>query len=222
MKNFIVAAAVIAASVLPASASAQSCSDVEGNLVKNCSFENPTGQPGAQYPNAPLDDWTANPVGVVERWTSAFGGFAAKDGNTHVELKVDQSTTLWQYIETVAGTTYTLKYSAGHRANGDHTSQIDVYFGSTLGGGTMISSTGATLVDGFVWYDFEATFDALSDGGYLEFRSMGTHPTYGDHLDNVSVAGPSSPATVVPEPSTYAMLAMGLAGMFAVRRRRSA
>lgn len=220
-KLFVATAIALIVSVAPAAASAQSCTDLgANNLVKNCSFENPDGTPGADYPNAPLNDWIANPVGVVERWTNNFGGFGAKDGNSHVELKVNQSTTLWQQIATVAGTTYTLKYSAAHRVNGNNTSQIDVYYGSTLGAGaTMISSTGATLVNGFVWYDFEATFTGVNNG-YLEFRSMGSDPTYGDHLDNVSVYAPGDPATVVPEPSTYAMMALGLGGLFAARRRR--
>ncbi len=220
MNKFLLAAAIACTvTATPAVASAQSCDDIGGNLVKNCSFENPDGEDGADYPSAPLNDWTANPVGVVERWTNSFGGFGAKDGVSHVELKVDQSTTIWQQIATVAGTEYTLRYSAAHRVNGDNTSQIDVYFGSTLGGGaTMISSTGTTLVDGFVWYDFEATFMGV-DNGYLEFRSMGSDPTYGDHLDNVSVFGPTDPS-VVPEPSTYAMMVIGLGGMFAARRRR--
>jgi len=223
MKKLLVVAA-IACTVFatPVVASAQSCTLPANNLVRNCSFENPDGKNGADYPNAPLDDWTANPVGVVERWTNSFGGFGAKDGNSHVELKVNQSTTLWQQIATVAGTQYTLKYSAGHRVNGDNRSQIDVYFGSSLGAAsTMISSTGNTLVNGFVWYDFETTFIAGTDNGYLEFRSMGSHPTYGDHLDNVSVFAPGAPATVVPEPSTYAMMALGLGGLFAARRRRT-
>ncbi len=222
MKKLLLVAAAIACTVTatPVVASAQSCTSIGNNLVLNCSFENPGGQNGAVFPNAPLNDWTANPVGIVERWTNSFGGFGAKDGVSHVELKVNQSTKLWQRIATTAGTQYTLRYSAAHRVNGSNRSQIDVYFGSALGAtSSLISTTGTSLANGFQWYDFEAAFTGVADG-YLEFRSMGTHPTYGDHLDNVSVFAAGSPSTVVPEPSTYALLALGLGGVFAARRRR--
>jgi hypothetical protein len=209
------ALAALTAVLLPASASAQSCESVAGNLVLNCSFENPDIKNGASYPYAPLNDWTANPVGVVERWKNSFGGFTAKDGNAHVELKVNQGTTLSQYLNTAAGMQYDLAFSAGHRVNGGNYSQIDVYFDNTF-----ILSTGQ-MTTGYVWNDFATVFTSAGDGGWLEFRSMGSHPTYGDHLDNVSVAANGQPASV-PEPASIALLAAGLAGLGVVGRRRSA
>lgn len=214
LSRFAIFAATTTVVALPSTASAQSCEDVAGNLVLNCSFENPDIRNGAVYPNAPLNDWTANPVGVVERWTNSFGGFTAKDGNSHVELKVNQSTTLSQYLNTVAGEQYTLAFSAGHRVRRDNYSQIDVYFDNTL-----VLSTGQ-MTNGYVWNDFSTAFTSVGNGGMLEFRSMGTHPTYGDHLDNVSVA--ATGGATVPEPASVALLLAGLAGLGTVARRRRA
>lgn len=211
----LTAAAALTAIVLPATASAQSCTTVAGNMVLNCSFENPDAGNGANYPNAPLNDWTATPAGVVERWTNSFGGFTARDGNSHVELKVDQSTTLSQYLNTVAGAQYSLAFSGGHRANGNSYSQIDVYFDNAF-----VLSTGQ-LTDGFVWHDFATSFVSAGNGGTLEFRSMGSDATYGDHLDNVSVYSTSGPS-IVPEPASVALLVAGLAGLGVVARRRTA
>ncbi len=211
----LAAVVAVSAGLLPASASAQSCTDVVGNLVQNCSFENPDINNGATYPTAPLNDWTANPAGVVERWVGGFDGFVSKDGNGHVELKVNQATTLSQHLNTVAGNQYALTFSAGHRAQGNNYSQIDVYYD-----GGFVLSTGE-MTNGFEWNDFSAMFTADNDGGTLEFRSMGTNPTYGDHLDNVSVWTTTEPSAV-PEPASVALLVAGLAGLGVVARRRHA
>ena len=50
---------------------------------------------------------------------------------------------------------------------------------------------------------------------------MGSQLSYGDFLDNVSVQGDVSATDIVPEPSSVALIAAGLAMMGgAVRRRR--
>ncbi len=215
MQKILIAAVAAAVITMPTVSSAQACGTVFGNLVANCSFENPNIAGGAAYPAAPLNNWTANPAGVVERWTNVFDGFAAKDGISHVELKVDRGTTLSQYLSVVAGTQYTLRFSAAHRVKGQNFSQIDAFFG-----GVSVLSTGQ-MTQGFVWNDFQTTFIAGSNGGTLEFRSAGSHPTYGDHLDNVSVFATREPI-VVPEPSSLALLLVGAvtaAGAARARRR---
>jgi hypothetical protein len=216
-------AAVVFALLTAADAQAQtpvpSCTTTVGNLVKNCSFENPTVTTTgrlADYPDAPLDDWTANPDGVVERWSNGYDGFFAKDGATHVELKVNQTTTLSQYINTIAGGTYSLTFSAAHRKRPgvNNYSKIHVYIDDIF-----LFSTGK-LEENFVWKNFLTSFDATSSQTKLSFVSMGSDPTYGDHLDNVSLVGPDP--RQVPEPSSLALAVAGLAGLGVVARRRRA
>ena len=216
MRKLLIAAVASTVIALPGAASAQPCSSVVGNLVLNCSFENPTVRSGAVYPNAPLDVWTATPVGVVERWTSNFQSFSAKDGISHVELKVNRGTTLSQFLNVVSGTEYTLSFSAAHRVRNNNFSRIEAFFG-----GVSVFDTG-NMTRGFVWNDFETTFVAQANGGLLEFRSRGSDATYGDHLDNVSVYATPQPAQV-PEPSSLALLALGavtVAGAARARRIR--
>ncbi len=70
------------------------------------------------------------------------------------------------------------------------------------------------------WTNYNASFVATGSET-LEFRSMGSQLSYGDFLDNVSVQGDVSATDIVPEPSSVALIAAGLAMMGgAVRRRR--
>lgn len=208
MKRLLPALAGLALVVAPATASAQnpSCTTVAGNLVQNCSFETPTLNPGAAYPNAPLDNWTSS-NGTYERWTGAYGGFASRDGNSHVELNVNVPTTLSQYLTTSIGQRYDLFFSAAHRAGGPaQFSQIDVYVDNVF-----VTSTGQ-LSGSQQWVDFSADFVAMSTNALIEFRGQGAG-SYGNHLDNVAVAA------AVPEPSTAALLLIGGALVAGARRR---
>ena len=211
LRRLFVVAATGALLTLPAIASAQSCQTMTGNLVQNCSFEQ--GLPvinGADYPFASVSGWisTGNATtGTFERWTNGFDGFFAKDGNSHLELQVNSSTSIEQYLATSAGLSYILSFWAADRP-GNGYSQIDVYVNNVF-----LTSTGQIYTP-YQWQQTTAMFTATGASTLVEFRSMGNQVSYGDFIDNVSVQ------STVPEPSTFAMLGVGLLGAGLVVRRR--
>ncbi|MEO7999586.1 MAG: DUF642 domain-containing protein [Gemmatimonadaceae bacterium] len=203
----------------PATSNAQSCQSMAGNLIQNCSFELGVVNNGADYPNAIVSSWnvTAAPNGgSFERWTNSFDGFAARDGNSHLELQVNGPTNIAQSFLTTAGQSYALGFSAAHRyLSSNGFSQIDVYLNNSL-----LISTGQ-MTNTYQWNDFNTNF--VSTGNEtLEFRSMGNQLSYGDFLDNVSVVANTQVNTVAPEPSSFALMGAGFAMVgFIVRRKRN-
>lgn len=104
------------------------------------------------------------------------------------------------------GVTYTASFDLAGSQRGDR-NIVDVAFGTTLNTYTLASADplgNASLV-----------FTPGATGLYsLSFANRGGD-NVGALLDNVSVT------TAVPEPSTYALMLAGLAGMGAVARRRA-
>lgn len=89
-------------------------------------------------------------------------------------------------------------YSGAASRNPDNTLHVSLGAGSGLA-----SSYGGVYTTSF---NFEDRFNPPSD---LDYNDL-----------NFEIAGVSN--TVVPEPSTYALMAAGLVGLAAIRRRRSA
>ncbi len=205
----------------PSIATAQSCRSMAGNIVQNCSFElGRFVKNGADYPNASVSNWTplgTASSGTFERWTNSFNGFAAKDGNSHLELQVNSATAIEQVLGTTNGSSYTLNFWAANRPRYSYGySQIDVYLNHVL-----LMSTGH-ITPTYRWYNFSDTFLATGPSTTLEFRAMGNQHSYGDFIDNVSVVeDPTVTTSTVPEPSSFVLLAVGGAVvLLTVRRRR--
>jgi hypothetical protein len=81
-------------------------------------------------------------------------------------------------------------------------------------GGTVLGSQTLSLTSAYQQFTVSQPFSRLR----LTATPVGPDPNAFIQVDDV-VINPA-PATVVPEPSTYAMLATGLIGVLAVRRRR--
>lgn len=209
-------AAVTLILVAPTSASAQSCQTMVGNLILNCSFEADRAISGAEYPNAFVSNWTnvyAPQGGSFERWTNSFNGFTAQDGNSHIELQVNGPTWIQQSFATNIGQTYALDFWSAHRPRDQGGfSQLDVYLN-----GSFLATTGQ-IFNAYNWQQVSSSFVG-SGNETLEFRARGNQLSYGDFLDNVSVVGADA-STVVPEPSTFALMGLGFAAVGLVARRK--
>ncbi len=222
VRLLLATAAFGATVVAPISADAQSCRTMTGNLVTNCSFENPGVPNNVNYQFTDnVAGWTS--TGMFERWYNGFNTFTSKDGVTHLELDSDKgNTTVWQYIATTVGTSYNVTFSGAHRSRSGASSQLQVLIGGLTDADVFFSTP--LLTDNnpgqYKWQDYSTTFIATSVQTRLAFRGNGASNTHGDHLDNVSVT--SVEASSVPEPSSYALMVSGLIGMAVVARRRKA
>jgi hypothetical protein len=87
------------------------CAGVPGNLVGNCSFEQPAGSPGSVQvfgPGGSIGAWTVSAGGdrvdLVEK--SFGGGYPVFDGNQALDLNRDNPGAVEQRLATTAGVTY--------------------------------------------------------------------------------------------------------------------
>jgi hypothetical protein len=231
-RSALTAAFLLAAAGLPAVASAQnpSCGSVAGNLVTNCSFEDPGLGSGTWQWTNNITGWTSS-SGWFERWYGE-AGFASRDGRAHLELDVDtqqsaggqMNTTIWQVLNTQAGRTYDVFFSAAHRtkSGGDGAfSEVGAFVDGTGSatptfGSALFTSGKVYNANSFQWTDYGFSFVATGAQTTLGFRALGTANEYGDHLDNIGVTAR------VPEPGTALLVASGLLGLGVMARRRRA
>lgn len=127
------------------------------------------------------------------------GRYIDMDGSTGDAGKITRQITLVQDM------LYTLSFDlAGNQRNSGQES-VAVVFGST--------GASYTLAQSLNFITFSMTFTPTTTGAYtLSFEGAG-RDNIGMLLDNVNV-------TAVPEPSTYALMALGLAAIGAAARRR--
>ena len=156
-----------------------------------------------------LQGWTV-PIGTVDvespGWypqVSNSGNFVDLDGTSYVGGLFMNS------VYVTAGTTYELRFDLAGNQRSWGVDTVVVAFGSTSQIFNVQDDQALTTLS--LWYtpeiDGVASFSFHHLGGDLR----------GALLDNVSVSDAVSP---VPEPSTYAMLLAGLAGVGAMARRR--
>lgn len=164
-------------------------------------------------------DPTSN-VGVSGWLSFGVAPTVSPDGGTWVGLGINGS-----YIESfgqslnglTVGQTYTVSWQA---ANFGINNQANSYLGSNAIGVMLDGASigqGSTLSLSSNWSTQSLTFVATSASQLLSFSLASTEKAYLG-IDGISVtAGGVAPA--VPEPSTWALMAIGLVGMAAMRRR---
>lgn len=139
-------------------------------------------------------------VGFVHNELPGHGHYVDLDGSTNHAGILSKS------LQLSAGVHYTLNFDlAGNQRNWP-SDTVDVSFAGTQQ--TYVLASGAPLST------YSLSYTPTTSATYtLSFHNRGGD-NRGAFLDNVSVSA-------VPEPSTYAMLLAGLAGLVTLRRRRS-
>jgi hypothetical protein len=166
-------------------------------------------------------DTTSN-VGVSGWLSFGVAPTVSPDGGTWVGLGI-RGDYIEQFGQTLSGLavgqTYTVSWQA---ANFGVLNSVDSYLGSNaisvmLDGATI--GQGATLGLSSNWATQSLTFVATSASQMLSFRLAQGEKAYMG-IDGISVTtGGLTPA--VPEPSTWALMAMGVVAIGALRRRRA-
>lgn len=166
-------------------------------------------------------DTTSN-VGVSGWLSFGVAPTASPDGGTWVGLgaKSDYIESIGQTLSGLSvGQTYTVSWQA---ANFGVNNSIDSYLGSNAIGVMLDGASigqGATLSLSSSWATQSLTFVATSASQLLSFSLAHAEKAYLG-IDGISVtAGGVTPA--VPEPSSWLLMAMGVAAVGAMRRRQA-
>ena len=152
------------------------------NRVVNGSFEDPT-IPDESVAGGPLAGWTSD-VGF-EIWRGLFG-FPAHDGSQHLEMDVNENSTIFQDIATVPGATYRFSFALANRefdGCGSFCSPVSRIEASWDGNVVLT----AEQTEGS-WKVFETMVTATAATTRLQLRAAGESDSLGDFLDDVQVA----------------------------------
>ncbi len=187
------------------------------NLITNGSFETGT------YTSAAFDTVLAG-SGVITGWTVAghsvdwIGTYwQPGEGSRSIDLAGNGPGSLSQSFNTVVGQTYLVSFMlAGNPDNGGGIRDLDVRVKSNPSNVTLtpaFDTTGYNSAN-MGWTQYSFYFAANNTTSTLGFGSFADSP-YGPAIDNVSVSA-------VPEPSTWALMLLGFAGLgfFAYRRTK--
>jgi len=142
------------------------------------------------------------------------GNFVALDGDSNYNGPLTQ-----MISGLTAGATYTLTFDWAAAQYADRTGPTTEQLVATIGGdsfSTAVKNNASQSSTG--WFDESFTFKASGSNELLSFLSIGTPNGMPPValLDNVSITGG------VPEPATWGMMLVGVAGVGAIMRRRRA
>ena len=203
---------------------------------QNGSFELPGGNFGdvtfLPASNTSVTGWITDGYsglsGQVIYQINAFG-VVARDGKASIGFGGNGSTggRISQSFETVAGQSYNVKYSTTAQQSGFGAQSYLAEALSLSPGGSPVllgSQLEAIPVGDNAWVDHSFSFIAASAVSQLRFADTSNGAAASGinwALDAVSVSSAIT-VTPVPEPSTYALMLLGLAATAGLARKKSA
>jgi choice-of-anchor C domain-containing protein len=167
--------------------------------------------PPASFTTVPgggtIGPWTVGGAGVD--WIGGY--WVPAEGNGSIDVSALNAGSLSTVLNTVAGQSYVLTfYLAGNPDGGSAVKSLQVQVGS-LDQVFTFDTTGHSL--GSMGWALETASFTAAGNDTLTFTSHDQNP-YGPGLDLVTVSN------AIPEPATYALALLGLAGVALFRRRR--
>ena len=192
---------------------------LSAQAVTNGGFENPVVAPPCcnTVPPDSLPGWTVSTgnTNVVLGTYGSTNGNLAYEGNQYLDL-VGQGGigSIYQDLTTSVGQVYTITFAYSHNL---FTPSSATSASASVGVGTLFDiithNTGDT--SNLDWRVYTNTFTATAPTTRLTFTNLTGGVNEGVFLDAISVAA-------VPEPSTWMMMLLGLAGIgFMTYRRNS-
>jgi choice-of-anchor C domain-containing protein len=168
--------------------------------------------PGPPYFTTVLNGGTIGPWTVGGNSVDWIGGYwTPAEGNGSVDVSGMAAGSLSTTLSTVAGQSYMLSfYLAGNPGSGNLIKSLQVQVGD-LDQVFTFDTTGRGY-GSMGWVLASASFTSVAGNDTLTFTSLEQN-VYGPALDGVTVSA-------VPEPATYALALLGLAGIGLFRRRR--
>ena len=181
------------------------------NLVTNGSFEVGTA-PGV-YATVGTGDSNITGWSVSNGTVDYIGSYwTAADGSRSIDLAGNSYGTLSQAIHLVANQAYSLTFFlSANPDNSEFPRTVQVGIDGLI---QDFNFTGSPNLSNMGWQQQTLNFVAGSTGStLLSFTALNAGTFYGPALDNVSLSA-------VPEPSTWAMMLLGLSMIgFGLRRR---
>lgn len=191
-------------------------SAASAQVITNGSFEAGAAMPGAGFVTVPALNSTA-----ITGWTVGGAGvdyigtyWQAADGERSIDLSALRAGSIAQAVETVVGRTYRVSFFLSGNPDGGLGQKVAVSSVSGSLPGIELYTVGPANGRGnMLWEARNYRFTAFDTTSTITFASA-TDTPFGPALDNVSI-------TAVPEPSTWAMLLIGMGAVGVAARRKA-